>query len=112
MKAFHATLFIACSLVAQVAWADHRHRSHFGVYVGTPWIYPPPYAYYPPPYAYYPPRVVVLPASPPPVYVEQTPVVAPAPAANWYYCEPSRGYYPYVRECPTGWVAVAPTPTR
>ena len=28
----------------------------------------------------------------------------------WYYCETSRGYYPYVRDCASGWKAVPPAP--
>jgi hypothetical protein len=28
----------------------------------------------------------------------------------WYYCDASRAYYPYVKECPSGWKAVPPTP--
>ena len=30
----------------------------------------------------------------------------------WYYCQGSNAYYPYVRECPTGWQQVAPQPQR
>jgi hypothetical protein len=72
------------------------------------WGYPAyPYSYYP--YAYPPP--VVQPS--PPVYVQPAPVEAqPAQPAQqpqyWYYCEESRTYYPYVRECPAGWMTVVP----
>jgi len=31
-------------------------------------------------------------------------------ASSWYYCENAKGYYPYVRECPSGWQAVPQTP--
>ena len=38
-----------------------------------------------------------------------------APAQNggnwWYWCEGSRNYYPYVKECPGGWRRVPPQPT-
>jgi hypothetical protein len=75
-----------------------------------------PYAY---PFAYpyaYPPAVVVQPT--PQVYIEQAPAAAgPPPAAAqpgapayWYYCAESRTYYPYVRECPEGWMTVVPPP--
>jgi hypothetical protein len=92
--------------------ADRGH-GHVGVGIVVnpfwfgPWGYPGPY--YPPPY-YYPP-VVSVPASPP-VYVEREDMVAPAPrtSASWYYCADPRGYYPYVKECPGGWQAVAPQP--
>jgi hypothetical protein len=51
----------------------------------------------------------VAPPASPPVYVERSD--APAPAQSyWYYCEASRGYYPYVKECPGGWKAVPPAP--
>jgi hypothetical protein len=65
-----------------------------------------PYTYYP--YAY-PPAVVVQPS--PQTYIQQPPPAAggTAPAQNyWYYCAESRGYYPYVRECPEGWMTVVP----
>jgi hypothetical protein len=29
----------------------------------------------------------------------------------WYYCERSKSYYPYVKECPSGWTRVAPQPS-
>jgi hypothetical protein len=35
--------------------------------------------------------------------------IAPAPY-YWYYCEAASAYYPYVRECPTGWLRVLPEP--
>jgi hypothetical protein len=28
----------------------------------------------------------------------------------WYYCEDPKGYYPYVTECPDGWMKVVPPP--
>jgi len=39
-------------------------------------------------------------------------VVAQAPRPTyWYYCPNPSGYYPYVKECPPGWMTVAPSPT-
>ena len=29
-------------------------------------------------------------------------------ASNWYYCNDAKAYYPYVRECPSGWMQVIP----
>jgi FKBP-type peptidyl-prolyl cis-trans isomerase FkpA len=29
-------------------------------------------------------------------------------ASRWYYCNDAKTYYPYVRECPSGWVPVVP----
>ncbi|HTY99849.1 MAG TPA: hypothetical protein VMB75_08445 [Rhodocyclaceae bacterium] len=82
-------------------------------YYSAPY-YPP--AYYPP---YQPPVVIQEPIyvdPSPPQYVPQAPPPpqsepqAPAAANWWYYCPKSRGYYPYVRTCPTGWERVSPTP--
>jgi hypothetical protein len=49
--------------------------------------------------------VVVQP--PPPVYTQQP----PADPNYWYYCENPKGYYPYVQNCPGGWMKVVPQPT-
>jgi hypothetical protein len=78
---------------------------HFGVPLGYYGYYPAPYYYYPP---YYPPAVV---APGPTTYVERGDA-APSPDAQayWYYCPDSRGYYPYVKQCPGGWQKVAPQP--
>jgi len=32
-------------------------------------------------------------------------------ASFWYYCNGAKTYYPYVRECPSGWVQVVPQTT-
>lgn len=80
-----------------------------------------PYSYYPrpyysPPYPYYAyPPVAVVP-QPPSVYIEhgssqqayQQP--APQPGYYWYHCNNPDGYYPYVKECPSGWQKVSPQP--
>jgi hypothetical protein len=96
--------------VSTPAFAAH-HGGHvrFGVFVGPGYWYPPPYYAYPPYYApyYYPPAVAA-----PQTYVEQG-FAQPAPAqaqGYWYYCEGSKAYYPYVKECPAGWQRVAPQP--
>ncbi|QEL65114.1 hypothetical protein OTERR_16380 [Oryzomicrobium terrae] len=99
------------------AWADRGHV-HFGVSIGAwapgPWYGPPrvyyPPAYYPPvyPYPYYPPVVVTPPS--PPVYVEQAPTAAVPQSNVWYFCPEAKAYYPYVKECASGWQQVAPQP--
>src|ERR1700690_1599996 len=101
-----------------VAMADHGYGGDGHVGGGivlaplpfVPWNSPAPYYYPPYPY-YYPPSVVTVPSSPP-VYVERQDVAPPAPqaSASWYYCANPQGYYPYVKECPRGWQAVAPQP--
>ena len=75
-------------------------------YWGGPWWGPPAY--------YYPAPVYVTPPEPK-VYLERAEVEAAAaqPRAStdwWYYCEASRGYYPYVKSCPSGWQRVPPAP--
>ena len=70
-----------------------------GVWLGPywdPYWYPGYYPYYP--YPYEPVPV----ATEPQTYIEQ-----PGPS-YWYYCETAKAYYPYVRECPGGWLTVTP----
>ncbi len=116
MKKFRFTAGLMALILAAAAgsvWADRGHRrAHVGVYVGYPFFYP---WYVPPPYYYYPPTVIVQPE--PQVYIERAapqPVPTPAPAPQsqgyWYYCSSPQGYYPYIKECPGGWMQVVPTP--
>ena len=92
----------------------HGVRGNVGIYFGPSWgsgFYPSPF--YSP--FYYPQQVIVVPAAPPPVYIEQrqAPVdLAPAAQQYWHYCNSSKGYYPYVKECPEGWQQVLPQPQR
>ena len=106
--------------VPAYAWdRGHGHHGHFHrpfrahstivvgprIWVGPAWA---PYPYY----VYAPPRPVVVAPPPvvvreePPVFVQQSP-----PEAVWYYCKDPGGYYPYVQQCPEGWLKVAPTPS-
>ena len=105
-------LVLSGGLAAEAALA-HGPRVHFGIGFGFPGYWP---GYYYPPYypSYYYPPVVAAPAAPP-VYIEQggIPQAAPAPGqANnwWYYCAESQTYYPYVKQCPSGWQRVTPQP--
>lgn len=64
-----------------------------------------------PPYYAYPPTVIVPPT--PPVYIQQQqaqPSIQPQ-TNYWYYCQNPDGYYPYVENCPGGWLQVAPQPS-
>jgi hypothetical protein len=102
---------------AERAWADRGRHGHVGVFIDPfwgPWYYPPGPYYYP---TYYPPVVVSPPA--PQVYIEPplttTPAVPAEPNAAmtgnyWYYCAATKTYYPYVKECPSGWQRVSPQP--
>ena len=117
MKTTKTVLALAAILaglfVTESAFAWHRARVGVGLYFGVPiggYYYAPPYYY--PPYPYYPPATVVVPAQPQ-TYIEQgAPQAAPAPQAQgfWYYCNDSRAYYPYVKDCPGGWQRVSPQP--
>lgn len=124
MKARKFLLLIAALLLAGAgsAWADSRWHGRIGIYLGPgafwgppiyrPYYYPGPYVY-PAPY-YTSPPVIVAPSSPP-VYIEQNDVVveqAPEATNYWHYCRESRGYYPYVKECPGGWQKVLPQPAK
>ena len=116
---FAAVLLAVAGVFASEPALAHG-RSHVSVGVGFGFGYPywggpwGPWGYYP--YPYYGSPTVVL--QQPVTYVEQNPVPQAAPAASapaadsgwWYYCDQSRGYYPYVRECPGGWQRVPPSP--
>jgi hypothetical protein len=105
------------TLLTSSAYAQHRHRSHVGIWFGVPApIYYPygyyPRYYYPPPY--YPPAYYAAPGPSYPTYIEQSPSAAAAPApsqassAYWYYCPDSKTYYPYVQQCASQWQQVVP----
>ena len=79
-------------------WTHHVPRSRFwlgSTVILGPW---PSCGYYAAP------RVVI--EQDPPVYVqpEEEPYY-------WYYCQDPQGYYPYVRNCPGGWMKVVPDVT-
>jgi hypothetical protein len=101
-------LSVALGLVAMTAVVGTASaRGHFRgeVYIGGP-VWGPSYygpGYYPPPYYYPPAPVYVQPVAPepPPVYVEKS-------DDYWYYCAQPKAYYPYVKECPQGWMKVVP----
>lgn len=102
-----------------------------GIYLGAPigfryGSYPYPYygtSYYGAPY-YYPPAPIYYPvAQPAPItYIERSdePQIDTQEASNdspqnaqaswWYYCVDAKAYYPYVNQCPGGWLRVAPQP--
>jgi hypothetical protein len=111
---FLSLLLLLLLTGASSAWA--HGRVGVGVYFGPYWG-PGPWYYSPPPY-YYRPEVVVVPAPQPMVYVEQAQGAASAETAPrageqyWYYCAASKGYYPYVKECPGGWQKVQPHPEK
>jgi hypothetical protein len=104
-----ALLALAAGLLTTGSAFAWGHRSHVfvGLNFGFPAYYPAPYYYYPPAPVYYPAPVVI---QSPPVYTERQDMAPADTQAYWYYCASSKGYYPYVKECPGGWQKVAPTP--
>ncbi len=107
-------LVLACTMPG---YAFHGGHGGHGQFSGSVWIGPgwgwgpwwgPGYPYYSYP-NYAPPPVIVQ--QPPDEYIQQ-----PAPQANepayWYYCPDRKGYYPYVKTCPNGWLKVEPSPAQ
>ncbi len=83
----------------------HRHGHRF--YGLGSIVLGPLYPYYPYyPYNYYGAPPVVI-QQQPPAYVQGN----PDPSSYWYYCQDSQAYYPYVKECPGGWMKVVPEAT-
>jgi hypothetical protein len=112
-RAMLLALVIAGTFAAESALAWNHSRVVVGVGIGVPVGVPyygyygyGAYPYYYPPY--YPSPVVVQ--QQPTVYVEQQPASQGQATGYWYYCGDSRAYYPYVKECPSGWQRVAPQP--
>lgn len=117
-----SALLLAASLVGaagQVIARDWHGGGHGDVGVRVvvdpfwygPGYYPYPYGYPPlyyPPY-YYPPAIGVVPAMPQ-EYIERADEAGAAPGASayWYWCPGAQAYYPQVKQCPGGWVAVPP----
>jgi hypothetical protein len=99
-----AVLVLVLLLVASPtpSYAGGRFFFSFNIplWVGPGWWGAAPYSY-----PYYPS---------PPVVVQQPPVVYQQPASSpqaptyWYYCPNPQGYYPYIHQCPTGWLQVVP----
>lgn len=98
---------------------DHRHN-HFYGFGGyyDPWLwggfYGPGwgrYGYYGYNDPFYRPYYMAPPVNriptQPPIYIEQ-PKSVQQKFNYWYYCRNPEGYYPHVKECPSGWSQVAP----
>jgi hypothetical protein len=79
------------------------HHSHpvgggGGFIYGTYWAYPA---------FWYADAFPYLPAQPIVYYIERSEEELQSPSV-WYYCEGEAAYYPYVSQCPEGWVKVEP----
>ncbi len=79
-----------------------------GPWWGPGWGWDP--FWYPPYYSYAPP--VVIQQQPLAYTQQQAQPAQPAPQAQqayyWYYCADAKAYYPYVQQCPAGWLKVVP----
>ncbi len=118
MKRLACLALVVTGLLLTVAVPAHawgrRGHGHVGfrtpIVIGAPFWGPPvwvgPYWY--PPYVYAPPPVVIR--EEPQVYVQQQPAPPPPQPQQsyWYYCADSKAYYPYVQQCPAGWLKVVP----
>ena len=110
-----AKLLLGAALAAVACASGAAHAARVFVGVGGPWYYPVA----PAPYYYVPPPVIVAPPQAPD-YIEQGqtqsgPADDQGPAADnnsgtWYYCDASKTYYPYVKECESGWRTVPAQP--
>ncbi len=111
MKKCICTLLAVAGLIFMSSLPGYAGHVHVGgsVWIGPGWgpWWGPAYPYYYP-YPYY---------TAPPVVVQQSPqeyVQQPAPESQepgyWYYCQDPKGYYPYVKRCPSGWLRVVPSP--
>ncbi len=96
---------MALLLVSVMASEAHFHG---GIWIGPGWgpgWWGPPYPYYP--YYAQPPVIIQQPAPEPEIYMQQPQAEEPS---YWYYCPNPKGYYPYVKQCPNGWMKVVPSP--
>jgi hypothetical protein len=95
-------------------WFHGWYGGHFGWFWFVPGYgyYPYPAPIYPVPDPYAAPMVIELaPTNPAPVAVPPTGVPPQAVPENiWYYCDVSKTYYPYVKDCPSGWKTVPAKP--
>ena len=105
----------------QNGYRGHQHGHHglnWNFSVGPhyrPWVYPP---YYYDPFFYrqrWNDRPIIIEQPAPQIYIEQAqafPQPAPQQDTNnyWYFCDAAQAYFPYVKECPSGWQRVVPQP--
>ncbi len=98
-----AAMLIMASAIPSQAGGHFYFRG--GIWVGPGW-WGPPYPYYYPYYPYYsePPTVIERQA---PAYVQ--PNRQQDDQDYWYFCAKPKGYYPYIKECPGGWLKVIPS---
>ncbi|HKT97173.1 MAG TPA: hypothetical protein VJS30_11650 [Paraburkholderia sp.] len=108
-------LILGAAMAALACASGAAHAARVGVFIGggVPYYYPVA----PVPYYYAPAPVIVAPPPQAPDYIEQGQPQAQAPDADdsgnsdtWYYCDASKTYYPYVKQCSSGWRSVPAQP--
>jgi hypothetical protein len=121
-------LILGAAVAAIACASGAAQAARVGVFIGggVPYYYPvAPVPYYWGP----PPPVIVAPPPEAPDYVEQGqpqtsagnyqgnyqqgPADSPNASDNsdtWYYCDASKTYYPYVKQCSSGWRSVPAQP--
>ncbi len=109
-KTISLILLVVVALAAGTLPASAHAHIRGGLWIGPVWgpWWGPAYPY---PYPYYESPPVVI-QQQPPVYEEQAPQQEEQQQYYWYYCPDSKTYYPYVRQCPGGWLKVVPTPPK
>ncbi len=100
---------------SRVQWSIGFGTGFYSPYYGSPFYGPGFGSYWGGPSVIYsapiyssPPVVI---QQSPPVYIERPAATADTAAAGWwYYCAPTRSYYPYVSDCSETWQRVSPVP--
>lgn len=101
MKKILYAFVVITLLLLVIALPGYAHgRVRGGIWIGPVWG---PWWWGPPAYTYYSPPVVQQ----APAYEQQPPQVEEQ-QYYWYYCADAKAYYPYVKECPGGWMKVVP----
>lgn len=103
-----AAAALVCLLATAVPGEARGPYIGGGIWVGPGYWGPGPWWGPPYPYPYPAPPVIIQQA---PVYVDPQPVAPPQAPVYWYYCQNPQGYYPYVKQCPGGWMQVVPPST-
>ena len=99
------TLFIII-LMSPLAANAFGPRGSFrgGIWIGPVWG-----PWWVNPYPYYSAQPVIVERPTTDYYVQPDLQQSEVPA-YWYFCRKPEGYYPYVKQCPEGWMKVVPTP--
>lgn len=118
-KPIYLILFSILMLIVTINVPAYAHGGHGGGHVvvgigpgwgwgwgwGGGWGWGPWWGYPGYGYPYYPSQPVVI-QQQQPVYDMQTP--QRDEEYYWYFCPDSKNYYPYVKQCPNGWLKVVP----